>query len=76
MSMVALASRFNKNCSWIMFLPEIPPDIGIIINSHVGMFTMFDQCSFHSSSKGINAFACENSRLGQVGVNMGGEVVH
>ena len=74
MSMVALASRFNRNCSWIMFLPEIPQDTRYY--SLVSKVTMFYQSCFHSSSKGIHTLAIESSRLSQVWVNMGGKVVH
>ena len=36
---------------------------------------MLNENSLHSSSKGINSLACESSRLGQVGVHVGGKVV-
>ena len=39
------------------------------------MLTMLNENSLHSSSKSINTLASESSRLGQVGVNMGGKVV-
>ena len=39
------------------------------------MLTMLNENSLHSSSKGVNTLASESSRLGQVGMNMGGKVV-